>query len=91
MSKVLLLNGSPHRNGCTAAALEEMIRVFEAEGIETELIQVGGKEIRGCISCNKCSETGKCVFNDLVNEVAPKFEEADGLVAGSHVYFASPI
>ena len=90
MSKVLLLNGSPHRNGCTAAALEEMIRVFEAEGIETELIQVGGKEIRGCISCNKCVETGKCVFNDLVNEVAAKFEEADGLVAGSPVYFASP-
>lgn len=90
MSKVLLLNGSAHQKGCTAAALEEMIRVFEAEGIETELIQVGIKEIRGCIACNKCSEAGKCVFDDLVNETARKFEEADGLVVGSPVYFASP-
>ena len=90
MSKVLLLNGSPHRNGCTATALEEMMRVFEAEGIETELIQVGTSAVRGCISCNKCSEAGKCVFDDLVNEVAPKFEEADGLVVGSPVYYASP-
>ena len=90
MSKVLLLNGSPHRNGCTATALEEMMRVFEAEGIESELIQVGTSAVRGCISCNKCSEAGKCVFDDLVNEVAPKFEEADGLVVGSPVYYASP-
>lgn len=90
MSKVLLLNGSPHQHGCTATALEEMIKVFEAEGIETELIQVGGKDIRGCISCGKCSENGKCVFDDLVNEVAQKFEEADGLVVGSPVYYSSP-
>lgn len=90
MSKVLLLNGSPHQQGCTATALEEMIRVFEAEGIETELIQVGTKDIRGCISCNKCEEAGKCVFDDLVNEVAPKFKEADGLVVGSPVYYGSP-
>ncbi len=90
MSKILLLNGSPHRNGCTATALEEMMRVFEAEGIESELIQVGASAVRGCISCNKCSEAGKCVFDDLVNEVAPKFEEADGLVVGSPVYYASP-
>ena len=90
MSKVLLLNGSPHRNGCTATALEEMMRVFEAEGIESELIQVGASAVRGCISCNKCSEAGKCVFDDLVNEVAPKFEEADGLAVGSPVYYASP-
>ena len=90
MSKVILLNGSANQHGCTAAALEEMIKVFEAEGIETELIQVGTKAVRGCIGCNKCYESGKCVFNDLVNEVAPKFEEADGLVAGSPVYYASP-
>jgi multimeric flavodoxin WrbA len=90
MSKVLLLNGSPHQQGCTATALEEMIRVFEAEGIETELIQVGTKDIRGCISCNKCVDAGKCVFDDLVNEVAPKFKEADGLVVGSPVYYGSP-
>lgn len=90
MSKVILLNGSPHLHGCTATALDEMIRVFEEEGIETELIQVGTKEIRGCIACGKCEEAGKCVFDDLVNEVAPKFEEADGLVVGSPVYYASP-
>ena len=88
--KVLLLNGSPHAGGCTAAALDEMIRTFEQEGIETELVQVGSKSIRGCISCNRCAELGHCVFDDLVNEVAPKFEEADGLVVGSPVYYASP-
>jgi multimeric flavodoxin WrbA len=90
MSKVILLNGSPHANGCTATALGEMIKVFQEEGIETELIHVGNKSIRGCISCNRCSETGKCVFDDLVNEVAPKFAEADGLVVGSPVYYAGP-
>ena len=90
MSKVILLNGSPHANGCTATALNEMIKVFQEEGIETELVHVGNKNIRGCISCNRCSETGKCVFDDLVNEVAPKFAEADGLVVGSPVYYASP-
>ena len=90
MSKVLLLNGSPHVHGCTAAALEEMIKVFEEEGVETELIQVGTKEIRGCIACGSCSLTGKCVFDDLVNEVAAKFEKADGLVVGSPVYYGSP-
>ena len=67
-----------------------MIKVFQEEGIETELIHVGNKSIRGCISCNRCSETGKCVFDDLVNEVAPKFAGADGLVVGSPVYYASP-
>ena len=90
MSKVLLLNGSPHLHGCTATALDEMIKVFEEEGIETELIQVGIKDIRGCISCGKCGETGRCVFDDLVNEVAPKLEAADGLVVGSPVYYGSP-
>ena len=90
MSKIILLNGSAHQHGCTATALDEMIRVFEQEGIETELVQVGAKDIRGCISCNKCSEAGKCVFDDLVNEIAPKFEKADGLVVGSPVYYASP-
>ena len=90
MSKVLLINGSAHRNGCTATALDEMIRVFEAEGVETELVQTGSRDIRGCISCGRCSETGRCVFDDLVNEIAPVFEEADGLVIGSPVYYGSP-
>ncbi len=90
MSKVILLNGSPHAHGCTATALMEMIKVFEAEGIETELIQVGTKNIRGCITCGTCEKNGKCVFEDLVNEVAPKFEAADGLVIGSPVYYGSP-
>ncbi len=90
MAKVLILNGSPHAHGCTAAALDEMIKVFHEEGIETELVQVGNKDVRGCISCRSCYKTGKCVFDDLVNEVAPKFEEADGLVVGSPVYYASP-
>ena len=88
--KVLLLNGSPHVNGCTAATLKEMIRVFDAEGVETELVHVGNKDIRGCIACGSCMKTGKCVFDDSVNEVAPVFEEADGLVVGSPVYYASP-
>ena len=90
MARVLLLNGSPHKNGCTATALNEMIKIFEAEGIETELIQVGSQAIRGCIGCNQCFKSGKCVFDDLVNEVAPKFEAADGLVIGSPVYYSSP-
>ena len=90
MAKVILLNGSPHANGCTARALEEMVKIFDEQGVDTELIQVGNKAIRGCIACQKCSELGKCVFDDLVNEVAPKFAEADGLVVGSPVYYGSP-
>ena len=90
MAKVLLLNGSPRANGCTATALQEMIKTFEAEGIETELIQIGGKNIRGCTACGRCDELGKCVFDDLVNEVAEKLDAADGLVIGSPVYYGSP-
>ena len=90
MAKVLLLNGSPRANGCTATALREMIPVFEANGIETELVHIGNKDIRGCVACNTCMKNKKCVFDDLVNETAPKFEAADGLVVGSPVYYASP-
>ena len=87
--KVLLLNGSPHANGNTAAALAEMSRIFAENGIETETVHVGAKDIRGCIACGRCAELGRCVFDDLVNETAPKFEAADGLVAASPVYYAS--
>lgn len=87
--KVMMVNGSPKPKGNTAAALEEMRKIFEAAGVETEMVHVGNKPIRGCIACQKCSETGKCVFDDLVNETAPLFEECDGLVVGTPVYFAS--
>ena len=87
--KILLLNGSPRPHGNTAAALEEMEKVFRAEGLETELVQVGNRDIRGCAACGRCSELGRCVFDDLVNELATKFEACDGLVVGSPVYYAS--
>ena len=87
--KVLLLNGSPRPNGNTATALHEMEKIFAQEGVETEIVHVGNKDIRGCIACGKCGENGKCVFNDLVNETAAKFQECDGLVVGSPVYYAS--
>lgn len=87
--KVLLINGSPNDKGCTYTALEEVSKTLNQEGIETEIIHVGNKDIRGCIACRKCKTNGKCVFNDIVNEVAPKFNECDGLVIGSPVYYAS--
>ena len=87
--KVLLLNGSPHAEGNTALALREMVRVFAEQGVETEVVQVGGKDIRGCIACGKCAKTGKCVFDDLVNETAEKFAACDGLGVASPVYYAS--
>ena len=88
--KVLLINGSPKPNGNTAYALEQMAEVFHTEGVETEIIQVGNQPIRGCIACGSCYNTGKCIFNDQVNEVAAKLAEADGMVVGSPVYYASP-
>ena len=87
--KVLMINGSPRPNGNTSLALREMETIFKAEGIETEIVQIGNKAIRGCIACGKCAEKGRCVFDDAVNEIAPKFEACDGLVVGSPVYFAS--
>lgn len=87
--KVLMLNGSPRANGNTSVALKEMEQVFKDNGIETEIILVGNKDIRGCIACGSCYEKGKCVFNDMVNELALKFEEADGFVVASPVYYAS--
>ena len=87
--KVLLLNGSPRPNGNTAVALKEMEKVFNENGVDTEIVNVGNRDVRGCVACNGCATKGKCVFDDVVNEIAPKFEEADGLVVASPVYFAS--
>ena len=87
--KVLLINGSPRTEGNTYTALYEMEKVFKEEGIETEILQVGNKDVRGCVACGPCAKNGKCVFDDLVNEAAPKFEECDGIVVGSPVYYAS--
>ena len=87
--KVLILNGSPKPDGNTAIAIEEMRKVFAEEGVETEIVQVGNKDVRGCIACGRCGELGRCVFDDVVNEIAEKFEKADGLVVASPVYYAS--
>ena len=87
--KVLMLNGSPRPEGNTSTVLREMERIFQTEDIETEIIQVGGRDIRGCVACGGCAKLGKCAFDDIVNELAPKFKEADGLVIGSPVYYAS--
>ena len=87
--KVLMLNGSPRPNGNTAIALAEMEKIFDAEGIETECIQVGQRDIRGCIACGRCAQLGRCVIDDIVNELSPKFAACDGLVVGSPVYYAS--
>ena len=90
LGKVLVLNGSPHTNGCVSTSLGEVIKTLNSEGIETELFQIGKEKIRGCIACNYCHEHGKCVFNDKVNEVATKLKTASGLVVGSPIYYAGP-
>ena len=90
MSKVLIINGSPKAKGNTALALQEVQKTLESQGIETEWMHVGHRDIRGCIGCGRCRELGKCVFDDLVNEAAAKFQEADGLLIGTPVYYASP-
>ncbi len=87
--KVLMLNGSPKAGGNTSIALAEMDRIFRAEGIETEILHVGNKEVRGCVACLACKKSGRCVFDDIVNDIAPRFEASDGLVVGSPVYYAS--
>lgn len=88
--KALLINGSPHAAGCTFTALSELQKTLEQEGVEAEIVHVGNKDVRGCIACRKCKGTGKCVFDDIVNEIAPKFAECDAFVIGSPVYYASP-
>lgn len=87
--KVLMINGSPRAEGNTYVALREMEKIFKEEGIETEILQIGNKAVRGCIACGSCAKNGKCVFDDAVNEAAPKFAECEGLVVGSPVYYAS--
>ena len=87
--KVLIINGSPRVNGNTTIAVNEMEKVFEEEGVEAEVVQIGNKDVRGCIACGTCFNKGQCVFDDVVNELAPKFEAADGLVVASPVYYAS--
>lgn len=86
---ILILNGSPRANGNITTAIDEMVKVFDAEGIETEVVRVGNKNIRGCLACGSCHNTGKCAIDDAVNEIAVKFEKADGLVVASPVYYAS--
>ena len=88
--KVLLINGSPHKEGCTYTALREVADTLEAEGVETEFAWVGTKPVAGCIACGTCRETGKCVFDDVVNETIAKLPEADGIVVGSPVYYGGP-
>ena len=87
--KILIINGSPRTNGNTTIAVNEMVKVFESEGVEAEVVQIGNKDVRGCIACGSCFKNGQCVFDDIVNELAPKFEAADGLVVASPVYYAS--
>ena len=86
--KVLILNGSPRSHGCTARALEEVEKTLHEERIETETVLVGNKDVRGCIACRSCASIGKYVFDDIVNEIAPKFESADGIIIGTPVYYA---
>ena len=86
--KVLILNGSPRVKGCTARALQEVADTLRQEGIDTETVEVGSQDIRGCLACGVCKAKGKCVMDDLVNELAPKLAEADGLLVGTPVYYA---
>ena len=87
--KVLILNGSPRVGGNTSIAVEELVKTFQEEGVETKVVQVGNQNVRGCIACGGCAEKGSCVFEDVVNELAPEFEKADGLIVASPVYYAS--
>lgn len=87
--KVILFNGSPNIHGCTYTALHEIEETLQKNGIETEIFQVGSKSVRGCIGCGKCRESGKCIFDDIVNEAIDKIKDADGVIFGSPVYYAS--
>lgn len=88
--KVLLINGSPHEYGCTYTALNEISNKLSKEGISSEILYLGKKPLSGCIACGNCEKNGKCVFNDLVNEVAVRLKEFDAMIVGSPVYYAGP-
>ena len=88
--KVLLLNGSSHRNGCTFTALDEVARALKNEHIDTEIFQLGNPELRDCCGCKACGQIGKCVYNDAVNEFVEKAKLADGFIFGTPVYYAHP-
>lgn len=88
--KVLLINGSPHQSGCTYTALSEVARALDAEGVRTEILQIGPKPVQGCIACHRCAETGRCAFDDIANAALDKMEQSDALVVGSPVYYAAP-
>lgn len=90
MSKVLMINGSPHEFGCTYTALKEVAETLEKNGVETEILYLGTKPVAGCIACGKCGQTGRCIFDDQVNRVLEKLDEYSGIVVGSPVYFAGP-
>ena len=86
---VLIINGSPRKDGNTSLAVAELVKTFAEEGVGTHVEQIGARDIRGCVACNQCAKLGKCVFDDAVNEIAPLFEKADGLVVASPVYYGS--
>ena len=90
MTKVLMINGSPHQKGCTYTALQECAKVLNSHGIETEILWIGNQEVRGCIACGRCREIGRCIFDDQVNQVASRTDEFDGLIVGSPVFYAGP-
>lgn len=90
MNKVLLINGSPNEHGCTYTALKEIADTLAKHDVESEILYLGKKPVAGCIACNKCAGTGRCVFDDKVNEVLEKLDEYDGIVVGSPVYYAGP-
>ena len=90
MSKILLINGSPNQRGCTFTALREIALTLAKEGVESEILWLGKEPIADCIACGKCADSGSCVFDDLVNRIADRLDEFDGIVAGSPVYYAGP-
>ena len=90
MSKILLINGSPHEHGCTYTALKEIADTLAAGGVDSEFVYLGTKPVAGCIACGSCAGTGRCAFGDQVNEVLEKLDEYDGIVTGSPVYYAGP-